>query len=150
LHDMPGSACWKPGKVIHDGVAATEAVGSLPAMGKDDVAMAQVFGVGRFHTEALDENAVDAVLLHPLKVPENGFAVVRAEYFCHPAVRVAEGRGVFLVIVEFAHVRPEVNVAESGFEPTFGGVVTPSSAGAVSWSRKPALVAADHMAGQRG
>src|SRR5438552_7146316 len=119
-------------------------------MAEDHVAMAQVFGIERLHAEALGEYAVDAVLLHPLEMPEDRFAIMRAEDVGHPAVLVAERRDEFLIVVQLAHIGPEIDAAGAGLELTSGGVMTPAPAGAVPWRSKPALVAAQHLASQSG
>ena len=108
-------------------------------------------GCPRLDGEALDEDAVDAVLPHPLEVAQDGLAVVGTEDVRDRPVGVAEGRvEQFVRRPSSAHVRPQVDVATAGPELPPPGVVRPPLAGPVPGRREPPLVAAHHLAGQGG
>src|SRR5207244_9778660 len=81
---------------------------------------------------------------------QHGLGVVGAEHLGDAAVLVAKGGGVFLVLVQIAHVGPQVDVARARFELALGGVVPPAAVGAVAGGSEPALVAAQDLAGQAG
>src|SRR5262249_10503850 len=83
------------------------------------------------------------------EVPQYRLAVMGTENRGHLAVRVPEGSGILLVVVQLAHVRPEVNGTRAGTEHALAGVVRPALAGAVTGSSEPALVAAHHFPGHR-
>ena len=75
VNDRLDSPFRKSGQVVHDGVNPAVPVRSFTAVGQNSVILAQGCCFDRFDSEPLDEDAVDAVLLHPLKMTQHGIAV---------------------------------------------------------------------------
>ena len=51
--------------------------------------------------ETLQENTVDAVVTHPLKMPHDGFAIATAEDFRRAPIRMPETCCISLVGIKF-------------------------------------------------
>jgi hypothetical protein len=119
-------------------------------MSEDGIAVAQVFWVERLYAKALEKHTVDAILLHPLEMPEDRIAVVGAKDVSRLPFLMAEGRAISFIGIEFVDIRPEVDAAKTGPELAPDCIVPPPPAGAVFWRREPALVAAHNLASQRG
>ncbi|WP_431210373.1 hypothetical protein ACQ86N_30745 [Puia sp. P3] len=126
-------------EVVHDGDGAAVLAGGVEALGEYLVVVLQGLAAAGAADEALDEYAVDAVLLHPPEVQVGSGCVVAAWQVSGLSVGGCE-RG-FVDLLVLADVGPEVDLAVAGGEVAVCDVVVPAAACAVVGCVEPALVA---------
>ena len=118
----------------------------LAAMAEDRVELKQPRIVEDFAREALDENAIDAIVAHPLEVTNDGLVIEGAVDFGGLAVGQLERRGIAFIGLEFADIGPKIDVRAARPEAISPGPMVPATAKAVPFSRVPALVTAQDLA----
>jgi hypothetical protein len=134
-------------QIVAQGVDSPRLGSSTPDRAENLVAGG---AVREFDKKALEKNPVDAVLLHPAKVPLHGFGMHRAEKLGRPAIRVGKsGGGIFLVLIELGQVGPHLE--SDRVRSDLVGISTPvppALAGRIARAAKPALVAAQDLVAQ--
>ena len=142
----------KPGEVITHGIPAAAAIGPFAAVGQHGVVLPQDHRVLQVAGKALHERAVDAGIAHPLEMPQHGRVLERTEDLGRPPIGIFDLGGEAALRAQFGEIGPEIDADVSGgghAGPVFRPVV-PGAAGAVALAGEPALVAAQHLALQRG
>ncbi len=139
------------GEVEHHGPDAAFAVGAFADVGEDHVDMAGAGAAGGFADEAAEEDAIDAVLAHPLEVDEGGAFAEAAVEACGGAVGHLDAGDVGEVFgVVLGDVGPHVNAEAAGAFFEAGAPMAEAEGRAVAGGVEPALVAAEDFAVQRG
>lgn len=125
LHDVGEDiALVEAGEVIHEGPGAAGLAGGGADVVEDEVGVGAVFGAFEHGAEALEEDAIDLVLLHPFEVADDGARVGGTEDLGGGAVGVFQGGVMAFFGREFGDVGPEVDVGAVGFvEAVVGPVV---------------------------
>jgi len=136
--------------VVHHRERPARGVGAFAAMAQHGagalvVPVALIADAG---AEALHERAVDAVLLHPLEVAQDGGLDRRAEQLGGRPVSIAIVAGEPLRGREFAQVGPEIDAAPRrlAVDPA---PVHPAGRVPIALGHEPALIARHDLAGQR-
>src|SRR2546422_3873759 len=119
-------------------------------MAEDRIELTKSRTAEDFAGEALHEDAIDAVIAHPLEMAQDCLGVEGAVDFGGFAVGELERGGVAFVGVEFADIGPEIDVGAAGLEAALAGPVVPSAAEAIAFRRVPALIAAHDFALESG
>jgi hypothetical protein len=124
LHDVGEDvALVEAGEVEHEGPGAAGLAGGGADVFEDAVGVGAALGAFEHGAEALEEDAVDLVLLHPFEVAEDGARVGGAEDLGGGAVGVFQGGVVAFFGGEFGDVGPEVDVGAVGFVEAVVGPV---------------------------
>lgn len=148
LHDVSEDiAFFESAEVIHECPGSAGQAGGGADVFEHAVGMGAVFGAFQDGAEALEEDAINLVLLHPFEVAEDGARVRGTEDLGGAAVGIFQRCVVALIGTEFGNIRPEVDVGAVGFVEA---VVGPAEISAVLWGGEPALVAAEQAVVQFG
>ena len=112
--------------------------------------MLKAVAIVQIRNKTLNENTVDAVILHPLKMTQDGWFFVGTEHFSWFAAGEGEIGLETLGGRQFRDVRPEIHLGIAIFErASMLGPVPPSRASAaIAGGGKPALITAHHLAVQ--
>ncbi len=141
-----GSPSRQSTEVVHHGKGSPVQVGSFATTRENLGEMVTVGFGNQLTSEPLNEDPVDAVLFHPLKVAEYGGGVVVAWKFGRFAVGEFKRGWISLLRRQFANVGPEIEAAASRLEAVTSCVVHPAELGAVPFGAMPALISAHHFA----
>ena len=101
----------------------------------------------QIHHEVLQEDAIDAVIAHPLEVPQHRAAPCPSWVLRLRAVGICEPRhGKMLVPAQLAHVRPHFEGERLRRDLAAAAVVNPTHVCRVACTAEPGLIAAHHLA----
>src|SRR5437660_1375558 len=104
----------------------------------------------RLDHKPLHKHAVDAVLLHPLKMPQHRFRWIGTEDVGRAAIAMFERRDEFFVVIQLTHVRPKIDVALPRLKPATRRIMMPPQPRPIARASKPTLIPRHHLAGERG
>src|SRR5260221_14551979 len=95
---------------MHDGIRPAMKVGSFAAIGEHGIAMVQRRRIAQTVGESLHENAINAVILHPLEMFQHSRFLKGTEYFSRFSICHFETGGEALAGVQFGNVRPQIHL----------------------------------------
>ena len=99
----------EPAQIVHHRVSTAKAICPFATRRQHCVITSQRWHVPQIHGEPLHKGAVNSVVPHPLKMPQDGRFFEGAEHFGHLAMGVCETRGKALVRAQLRNVRPQIN-----------------------------------------